>query len=57
VMCCVFGLWRKGRGWDGLGVFPLDGFRGGGSGLCWEIVVEGGELGGVFEGRGGRASG
>lgn len=43
-------------GWSGLGVFPFDGFSGGGSGFVGRLFWR--EGGGVlFEGRGGRASG
>ncbi len=45
-------------GWSGLGVFPFDGFRGVGVGFVGRLFWrEGNGWGGVFEGRGGRASG
>ena len=60
VMCCVVFLVCGGRGmgWSGLGVFPFDGFRGVGVGFVGRLFWrEGNGWGGVFEGRGGRASG
>lgn len=53
-MFLVYG--GKGRGWVGLGVFPLDGFRGVGVGFVGRLFWREG-MGGLFEGRGGRASG
>lgn len=57
-LCDVLCFWYvEEGGWVGLGCFLWTVLGGGGGGLCWEIVLEGGELGGVFEERGGRASG
>jgi len=53
----VFGMWRTGDGlgwvgvgWGGLGVFPLDGFRGVGDGFVGRLFWREGNWGGCLVG-------